>query len=171
MKILGAILAGGKSSRFGSDKAVAWVHGKPLMQHAIDGLTPQVDAIISCGYTWPDVEMIADQPEPGLGPLGGLNAALAIAAERQFDSVLSVSVDSFPIPDDLATLLTKTAPCYVDNHYTIGNWPASLASALDNHLEQGHRSMMSWIEKCNATAILGDWDILNINSIRDLPEL
>lgn len=169
MTILGAILAGGDSSRFGSDKALAIVDDKPLMQHAIDGLAHQVDAIISCGYAWPDIEMISDRPAQGLGPLGGISAALAIAQKRRFDSVLSISVDSYPIPGDLATRLSESAPCYVENHYTIGNWPVFLSADLDSHLAQGHRSMMSWIEKCNATPIFGDWTLLNINAPHDLP--
>lgn len=74
MTILGAILAGGKSSRFGCDKALALVHNKPLMQHAIDRLEPQVDAIVCCGHAWPNIEMISDLPTQGLGPLGGYGA-------------------------------------------------------------------------------------------------
>ncbi|MBK7285215.1 MAG: NTP transferase domain-containing protein [Sphingomonadales bacterium] len=45
-KILGAIIAGGKSRRFGSDKTVAELRGKPLIQHVIDGLSPQCDDLV-----------------------------------------------------------------------------------------------------------------------------
>ena len=33
MRILGAVLAGGASARFGSDKAMAQFAGKPLIEH------------------------------------------------------------------------------------------------------------------------------------------
>ncbi len=35
VKLLGAVLAGGSSTRFGSDKALALLAGKPLIEHAI----------------------------------------------------------------------------------------------------------------------------------------
>ena len=45
MKLLGAILAGGRSSRFGSDKAFALLNGKPLIDHVIAALAAQTDAV------------------------------------------------------------------------------------------------------------------------------
>ena len=44
MKVAGCILAGGRSSRFGSDKALIEWKGKTLLAHAIERLRPQVDA-------------------------------------------------------------------------------------------------------------------------------
>ena len=38
MSRLGAVIAGGRSSRFGSDKAMALWQGRPLIDHAIDRL-------------------------------------------------------------------------------------------------------------------------------------
>ena len=49
MKRLGAIIAGGKATRFGSDKAAALLNGRPLIEHVADGLREQVDALIVCG--------------------------------------------------------------------------------------------------------------------------
>ena len=83
MKILGAILAGGQSRRFGSDKAVATWHGKALLDHVADALRPSCAQLIVVGRTWPGLETIADYPAPGLGPLGGLAGALAGAPKRQ----------------------------------------------------------------------------------------
>ena len=72
MRVLGAILGGGQSSRFGSDKAVALLHGLPLMDHASAGLRPHVEAVITVGRDWHGLVRVEDEPEPGLGPLGGL---------------------------------------------------------------------------------------------------
>src|SRR3546814_6935480 len=38
VKLLGALIAGGQSRRFGSDKALAVIEGKPLLNHVIDAL-------------------------------------------------------------------------------------------------------------------------------------
>ncbi|MFM2236672.1 MAG: MobA-like transferase domain, partial [Pseudomonadota bacterium] len=38
MKRLGAIIAGGKATRFGSDKAAAQLNGRPLIEHVAYGL-------------------------------------------------------------------------------------------------------------------------------------
>ena len=49
MKLLGLILAGGQSSRFGSDKAAALHQGRPLINHVADALRPHVDALAVAG--------------------------------------------------------------------------------------------------------------------------
>lgn len=77
MTILGAMLAGGRSRRFGSDKALADIGGKPMIAHVVDALAPQVDSLVIRGRDWPGLARIGDRPGDGLGPLGGgVNAAL-----------------------------------------------------------------------------------------------
>jgi len=44
---VGILLAAGAGSRFGGDKLLAPLHGKPLVQHAIDALRPAVTDIIA----------------------------------------------------------------------------------------------------------------------------
>lgn len=58
MKVLGAIIAGGLSTRSGSDKALAMIAGRPMIEHAIGSLRPQVESLILCGRSWPDIETI-----------------------------------------------------------------------------------------------------------------
>lgn len=52
MRLLGAILAGGRSRRFGTDKAVAQWNGAPLLAHCVAALSPQVDHVVLCGREW-----------------------------------------------------------------------------------------------------------------------
>ena len=49
MTVLGAVLAGGESRRFGSDKLAARLGDRTLLDHAIAWLTARTDAVVVCG--------------------------------------------------------------------------------------------------------------------------
>jgi len=74
------ILAGGRSSRFGSDKARALIAGQPMILHVASSIAPFAQSITVVADA-PDkygdlgLRTIADE-SPHLGPLGGLAAAL-----------------------------------------------------------------------------------------------
>src|SRR3546814_14028344 len=76
MKVLGAILAGGASRRFGSDKAEALIDGEPMLFHVAHRLAAQTDGLVICGRSWGSLRTVADRPRPGMGPLGGLAGAI-----------------------------------------------------------------------------------------------
>ncbi len=73
------ILVGGKSSRFGSDKALVEVDGKPLVLRLVDAVSEAADRITLVGppdrYEQIDLPIIPDTQE-GIGPLAGIIAAL-----------------------------------------------------------------------------------------------
>lgn len=74
-----AITAGGRSSRFGSDKALALLRGQPLLRHVADSLQgcPQRLLIAPAGKYVLDGWKVIPDTRPGEGPLAGLEAALA----------------------------------------------------------------------------------------------
>ena len=167
---LGAILAGGRSTRFGSDKAAALLNGRSLIEHVAEALAIQVDAVIVCGREWPGMQCVADRPFANMGPLGGLNAALHFALDNRFDYVLSAGCDMLPLPQIQATVEPETAS-FVDGHYLFGLWPASLAPILDRHLEQqSNHSMRHWIETIDAHALPSTAAHANFNTPADLEE-
>jgi molybdopterin-guanine dinucleotide biosynthesis protein A len=100
MNVLGAILAGGEARRFGSDKALAMLDGVTLIDRVRAALTPQVAAVVVCGR----VGGIADRPA-GIGPLGGIAAAIWQARERGMDGAVTVPCDAPGLPDDLVARL------------------------------------------------------------------
>jgi molybdenum cofactor guanylyltransferase len=169
MRLLGAIIADGASRRFGSDKAQALIDGRTLLNHAVMTLAPQVDDVVLCGRTSDQLHWICDRPVPGQGPLGGINAALTDAYRRGYDAVITVPVDVFPLPSDLASRLAALHPRVFATQYLIGRWPVTLAPLREMHLAAGHRSLRSWITAAQATCVedraLG---LRNINLREDL---
>ncbi len=78
--ITGVILAGGQSSRFGSNKALALLRGKPLIQHIADTIGPVFEDILLVTnspeeYGFLNIQMIQDVYQD-MGPLAGIHAAL-----------------------------------------------------------------------------------------------
>ena len=167
MRVLGAVLAGGQSRRFGSDKALALLGGKPLITHVLDRLGPQVAALVVVGRRHPGSVSLADRPRPGLGPLGGLAAALAHGAAHGFDAVLTSGCDLPDLPLDLRARLGD-APAVAAGQPLLGLWPATLAEDLDRHLAAvGDRSLCGWVARTGAREVdLGTFR--NINTINDL---
>ncbi len=135
MKLLGAVLAGGGSRRFGSPKALARLHGRPLWRLACDRLEAVCDRVVVVANdprvaraveedgqdreedgqdgmgprSGPQAgsgragaaaakppgrrRSVADDLRPGLGPLAGIETALALAAHRGMDAALVLAVD------------------------------------------------------------------------------
>ena len=171
-RMLGAVLAGGASRRFGSDKALAKIHGMSLIDHAITSLKDIADAIVICGRPYPGALHLPDRPTADIGPLGGLNAALHYGKYNGCSSVLTVPCDTPFIPlAALSDLAKQNGPWFVAEHPVIGVWPTSLADDLDRLLQDNNdRSMRKWARQSGARPfpIRG---IVNINYREDLNHL
>lgn len=168
-RLLGAVIAGGRARRFGSDKALAPLDGAPLIVHAVNGLAAQAHEVVVCGRAWDGLRALADRPGPGLGPLGGLCAALALARAEGFDAVLSAPCDA-PIVPTLP--LGGGEPVYVQGCPVMAVWPARLAGALHAHLaDGGDRSVRAWARAIGARPVLPGLAIPNVNTPADLAAL
>ena len=169
-RILGAVLAGGRSSRFGSDKALAvMADGRTLLDHAIAGLTPHVAQVVICGRNGG----LADRPAPDMGPLGGLNAALHHAQNRGFAGVLTTGCDMPLYPAELPVLLIGESAAILKGQQLLGWWPVSLAGELDAHLAtDNNRSIYGWLDRIGARVVDMEGLVLpNINRPEDLAGL
>jgi molybdenum cofactor guanylyltransferase len=168
MKLLGAILAGGASRRFGSDKAMAPIEGRPMLEHVAEGLRTQCDAIVVAGRDWPGLDRVDDLPGPGLGPLGGLAGAMAYAAHHGFDAVLTSGCDIPDLPVDLRERLA-TPNALICGQPTIGLWDSGLAAKLADYLRVSEdRSIRSWALAIEARWVAIEKAIPNINTPADL---
>ncbi len=113
--LTGLILAGGKSSRFGSDKASATLHGRPLLQWVASALEPVCSALVvvrAAGQRLPDIDVripvtIADDQYEARGPLAGLVSGFPhVATEYCF----AVSCDAPLLRPELVAHLAAMAP-------------------------------------------------------------
>ena len=169
--ILGAVLAGGISSRFGSDKALAELEGRTLLATAVDLLSGWCEQVVVVGRETAPAPCIPDWPRPGMGPLAGIAAALHHARDADFDAVLTCAVDSLGLPQNLADLLCP-APAYCAQQPVIGLWPATAAGAIEEILtSEGRHSMLQFAEAIGARAVPFDPPPVNVNTPADLATL
>jgi molybdenum cofactor guanylyltransferase len=85
LEAVGYVLAGGRSTRFGRDKALVEIDGKPMVSRMcaliFDSTTCEVRVVGSANkYGKYGVKCVEDR-WPGEGPLGGIATALATTAE------------------------------------------------------------------------------------------
>ncbi len=168
MRMLGAILAGGQSRRFGSDKAIALIEGKPLIEHVTLRLRPQVERLVVAGRDMPGITCVADRPDAGLGPMGGLAGALHYAQQNGFDAVLSSGCDLPDLPLNLVEQLGN-GPVIVADMPIIGLWPSRLADILVDWLaDPANRSAYHFADFVGARRAILFSPLANINSPEDL---
>ena len=151
--ILGVVLAGGASTRFGSDKALAEVGGHTLLNRAFDTLTGFCELVVIAGRERGPGHCIPDWPRQDMGPLAGIAAGLRLARDEGYDSVLTCGVDSLGLPDNLLELLTP-GPAYLESQPVIGHWPAGTLEALEALLQsEARHSMLAFAEAVGARPV------------------
>jgi molybdenum cofactor guanylyltransferase len=109
MRIAGLVLAGGRSRRFGADKAVADFRGRPLTHWSLTALAPHV-AVLGVGgppalAARLGAEAVPDQQGAPEGPLAGVLAGLAWAERRGCAYLATAPCDTPFLPADLVPQL------------------------------------------------------------------
>ena len=187
MSLLGAILAGGGSRRFRSPKTLARLHGRPLWRVAADRLREVCDdvvAIVNHPQVAREVEL-ETLPDrwPLLGPLGGIDAALARAVQTGHAAVLVLAVDMPWVRTEALrqlvdswrghrrTTLPKAGPPW-GFHPLCGIYPLAaltpLASALAaRSLESG--AFARSLDPVVVDTGMSQWDFHSVNRPVDMP--
>ena len=114
MGMTSIILAGGRSSRLGRNKALQVVGGKTLIQWAVDRLaTLSTDIIIATGHgeaipclSGARIEIVADIC-PGKGPLAGIYSGLLTSSSRR---AIVIGCDTPFVSVGLLTYMTRKSP-------------------------------------------------------------
>ncbi len=170
-RILGAVLAGGQSRRFGSDKALALLDGQTLLDHALARLEAWCSAVVVAGREVPGRRCVADWPCAGMGPLGGIAAVLRLAEAEGYAAVLTIGVDSLGLPDNLPQHLAP-GPAYLADQPVVGLWPVSAAEVVAAILAgEGRHSLRALAEAVSARPVALATPSANINTPEDLARL
>lgn len=169
--ILGAVLAGGMSTRFGSDKALAVLDGRSLLERAVASLKALCDAVVIVGRTSDLATSIVDWPRPGMGPLAGVAAALIHGRDNGYASVLTCGVDCGGVPAGLLAELSP-ASAHLEAQPVIGHWNSNTAQAAMAILQsEGRHSMLAFASAAGSRPVASQHAPANINSPADLAAL
>jgi molybdopterin-guanine dinucleotide biosynthesis protein A len=147
----GIILAGGRSSRMGQDKASVLLGGRPLLQRVVERLAPQTtglgvnsNTITSLDFS-PGTVVFPDTVPGYPGPMAGVLAGLRYAAGSfpAASHAVTVPTDTPFFPRDLVARLQaaitdpgQIAVASTGNimHPVFALWPIALADELEHWL-------------------------------------
>jgi molybdopterin-guanine dinucleotide biosynthesis protein A len=159
MNITGVILAGGRGRRVaGKDKGLVEFQGRPLIEHVIEAILPQVNGlIINANRNLPDYgrygyPLVSDVLPDYQGPLAGMLTGLQNASTG---CVMFVPCDTPALPANLVQRMSGAmASLNVDvcipndgerNHAAIALMKRSLQGSLQDYLESGGRKAEDWV--------------------------
>jgi molybdopterin-guanine dinucleotide biosynthesis protein A len=170
-RVVGILLAGGKSSRMGGgDKCLRPLGGKPILARIIERLKPQVsDMVINANgdparFAEFGLPVIGDSVAGFAGPLAGVHAGLQwVSANRpSIGYAVTVATDTPFFPADLvqrclAELTDKPLLVAKSNegvHPVIGLWPVAIAPKIEASLKQGERKAGKWVAEHGAGEVV-----------------
>ncbi|MGX9144536.1 molybdenum cofactor guanylyltransferase MobA [Mesorhizobium sp. 128a] len=164
--IAGIILAGGLSRRMGGgDKTLLALGGRPLLDHVVARLAPQVGSLVLSANGDParfaasGLSVLADTVEGHAGPLAGILTGLEWAAANNASEALVTAAGDTPfLPVDLVTRLAAAAAGRSGSiavasssgrrHPTFALWPLRLRQALRHFLvDEDNRRVSAFIER------------------------
>ncbi len=186
--IVGLLLAGGRSSRFGSEKAVFDLGSGLMMDGPLSALGSVCAATAvsarpgSCAQAQAErrgLPCLHDRPGDPVGPLAGLRVGLDWALAQGATWLMTAPCDSPRItPDDtraLASAVLGGAPAAIalssrGPEPLLAIWPVSQGLRLVTaELDAGrHPPVRALLETLGAVAVAG-YDGLNVNTPDDLP--
>lgn len=186
--ITGIVLAGGQARRMGGiDKGLVPFSGRPMIEHALERLEPQVDKIKinanrnQARYQTYGHTVFSDAIADYQGPLAGVSQALG---QCDTDYILTAPCDSPLLPSDLAerllqALLQENAALAVAS--VDGRWQPvfalihrNLAKSLEAYLNAGERKIDRWMRQHPVAVVSFDDQaeaFINLNTLEELQHL
>lgn len=183
-----AIIAGGKSRRFGAPKALARLGGQSLLDHALR-LAGQISSRVLLNYGETDlyagmnVPLVADV-FPGCGPLGGIYSVLQ-AAQTPLVAVLPCDLPLLPaqVYRLLFVRRQENRPAIARSQRglepLVSIWPTTLARELEARLRKGDFALQKAIRELQGVEIPMPEELpgyrgeffLNVNRKEDLEQI
>ena len=166
-QVVGAVLSGGRSSRFGRDKALEPVGDRTMLEVVVEAFrSAGVDPVIAVGGTAGHelgIPTVADR-RPDLGPLGGVATALYWAKRGhvlvapcdlprltgEHVTRLLAGLDGIDAADESSVQLGVVAAVDGQPAHQLGVWPAMWWPDLRSALDKGRRRFSTMLD-------LGPW--------------
>jgi len=187
--ILGVILAGGKSKRFGQDKSEVKLGDKTLIEHTLHKIKSKFSKIIivSNSKILKDYTIIKDCIDGQLGPLVAVLSAMKWIKKNNFSynwiatfpcdtPFFNISIiDEFIKVSKLNNSLLYFIKSKEKRHNIFGLWSLQLIEILEKDIiENNYRKVEKWANKVGVKTINVSYDNLdpffNINTKEDLIE-
>jgi molybdopterin-guanine dinucleotide biosynthesis protein A len=189
--ILGVILAGGKSSRFGSNKADAYLGDKTLLEHTIKKVENFFLEVLivsnkeNIKINKKNVFLVKDYIKGQLGPLIGILSAMKWVKENnnKYKWIATFPCDT-PFFD--GSIIEKLKNCSISDkhllfflnsrkkrHNIFGLWSLKLIDILEEDIKSNnYRKVELWADKTGVQKVEVNTEgfdkFLNINTLSDL---
>jgi len=188
-KILGVVLAGGKSQRFGEDKSQVKLHGKILIDYILTEIIDQFNEILivtnnHIKFNNSHKISITKDVIEGQGPLGGVLTAMKWIKNNNKNYKW---ISTFPSDTPFFTKrelkifyenidIEKDKLFFIKNkntrHNIFGLWSLDLLDKLELDLKKGERKVEVWANSVDVKIVDVDFDekdpFFNINTKEDL---
>ena len=188
-KILGVVLAGGKSQRFGQDKSQVKLNGKILIDYILSEIIDEFKEILivtnqSISFMSSKKITVIEDFKKGLGPLGGVLSAMKWIKDNNKEYSW---ISTFPSDTPFFTkkeLKSFYKDIKIENnklffikdkntrHNIFGLWSLDLMDQLETDLYNGERKVEIWANSIGVRTVNIEYKninpFFNINTIDDL---
>ena len=181
MRCVAAILAGGESRRFGADKAMADIAGRPMIAHVARALHADALAVVGNerAAKYLKAASLCDPPSAVPGPLAGVLAALDWAKSLNAEWLVTAPCDVPLLPKDFADRLIAAAGAkdaevaYAATrdgpHALCAVWRPSFMPKLERAFARGIHPPVRDVSPNKVQMMFEDAEaFLNVNSTEDL---
>ena len=188
--ILGIILAGGKSSRFGEDKSTAKLGNKTLLDHTVSKIENEFNEILvisnnkDFNFKNNKIHVVGDCIEGQLGPLVGILTAMKWVTKnkKKYKWIASFPCDTpffdIKLISELKIKVKETSKKLIflnsnkKRHNIFGLWSLDLIEILEKDIKNSIRKVELWADKVGYENININEEkfdkFLNINTKKDL---
>ena len=187
--ILGTVLAGGKSQRFGEDKSQVKLEGKLLIDYILSEILSEFREILIVSNNKIDFKnsekiSIIEDFKKGLGPLGGVLSAMKWVKENNKDYrwISTFPADTPFFKKEILQKfyneieIEKSRLFFIKSnktrHNIFGLWSIDLLDKLEEDLNKGDRKVELWANNVGVKVIDMDFKnidpFFNINTKQDL---
>ena len=187
--ILGVVLAGGKSQRFGEDKCQVKLGDKLLIDYILSEILDEFKEVLLISnnkikYNYSNKISLVEDTKKGLGPLGGILTAMKwIRQNNKSYKWISTFPSDTPffkkqiLNNFLEKIKDYEGKLFFINsndtrHNIFGLWSIDLLESLEKDLDNGERKVEMWANKIGVKSINMKFEnkdpFFNINTKEDL---